>query len=145
MRSCLSILIYYCIFPSYLTITMYNGIDNVERKVPKYKNHKIRKRKVKTLTRNWRDHRGIDTQKHTETVLRYFDWHGRLCQSEESKCSWTHAKMASLESWWKVPPWHLCVCLQTFTLFRLTKTAVPVEISRYSFRVFLCVYPSVTS
>ena len=30
------------------------------------------------------------------------------------------------------------VCSKTFTLFRLIKTAVPVEISRYSFRVFSC-------
>ena len=81
-----------------------NFSDHVERKVPKYENHKIRERKVKTLTRNWRDHRGIDTQKHTETVSRYFDRHGCLHQSEESTCLWTHAKMASLESWWKVPP-----------------------------------------
>ena len=37
------------------------------------------------------------------------------------------------------------VCSQTFTLFRLRKTAVPVKISRYSFRVFVCACPSVTS
>ena len=37
------------------------------------------------------------------------------------------------------------VCSQTFTLFQLRKTAVLVEISRYSFRVFVCVYPSVIS
>ena len=24
--------------------------------------------------------------RHTKTVLRYFDWYGRLSQSEESKC-----------------------------------------------------------
>ena len=64
-------------------------IDHVERKVPKYKNHKLRERKVKTLTRNWRDHRRAGTHKHTETVSRYFDWHSRLSQSEESKCLWT--------------------------------------------------------
>ena len=43
-------------------------IYHVERKVPKYENHKIWERKVKTHIRNWRDHRGTDTQKHTETV-----------------------------------------------------------------------------
>ena len=37
------------------------------------------------------------------------------------------------------------VCSQTFTLFRLKKTAVPVEISRYSFRVFVCACPLVIS
>ena len=37
------------------------------------------------------------------------------------------------------------VCSQTFTLFRLIKMAVPVEISRYSFRVFVCACPSVIS
>ena len=29
-----------------------NNTDHVERKVPKYENHKLRERKVKTLTRN---------------------------------------------------------------------------------------------
>ena len=33
------------------------------------------------------------------------------------------------------------VCSQTFALFRLRKTAMPVEISRYSFRVFVCACP----
>ena len=66
--------------------------DHVERKVPKYENHKLRERKVKTLTRNWRDHRRTGTYKHTETVSRYFDWHGSLSQSKESKCLWTHDK-----------------------------------------------------
>ena len=47
---------------------------------------------MKTLTRNWRDHRRTGTHKHTETVSRYFDRHGRLSQSEESKCLWTHDK-----------------------------------------------------
>ena len=32
-----------------------------------------RERKVKTLTRNWRDHRRTGTHKRTETVSRYFD------------------------------------------------------------------------
>ena len=32
-----------------------------------------------------------------------------------------------------------------FTLFWMKKTAVPVEISRYSFRVFVCACPSVIS
>ena len=31
-------------------------------------------------------------QAHTETESRYFDWHGRLPQSKESKCLWTHDK-----------------------------------------------------
>ena len=53
---------------------------------------KLKERKVKTLTRNWRDHKTTGTHKHTETVLRYFDWHGRLSQSKESKCLWTHDK-----------------------------------------------------
>ena len=37
------------------------------------------------------------------------------------------------------------VCSQIFTLFWLIKTAVPVEISRYSIRVFSCAYPTVIS
>ena len=48
--------------------------------------HKLRERKVKTLTRNWRDHQRTGTHKHTETVSRYFDRQGHLSQSEESKC-----------------------------------------------------------
>ena len=37
------------------------------------------------------------------------------------------------------------VCSQTFTLFRLRKTSVPVEIPRYSFRVFVCACPLLIS
>jgi hypothetical protein len=44
-------------------------MDHVERKVPNYENHKLRERKVKTLTRNWRDHRRKD-------------WERRPCQSK---------------------------------------------------------------
>ena len=55
----------------------------MERKVPKYENHKLRERKVKIPTRNQRDHCRIGTRKHTETVSRYFDRHGRLYQSKE--------------------------------------------------------------
>jgi len=51
--------------------------------VPKYENHKLRERKVKTLTRNRRDHKTTGTHKHAETVSRYFDWHGRLSQSNQ--------------------------------------------------------------
>ena len=35
--------------------------------------HKLRERKVKALTRNWRDHKRTGTHKHMETVSRYFD------------------------------------------------------------------------
>ena len=61
--------------------------------------HKLRERKVKTLTRNWRDHWRTGAHKHTETVSRYFDRHGRLSQSEESKCLWTHDKEGTT-LWW---------------------------------------------
>ena len=30
--------------------------------------------------------KGTGTHKHMETESRYFDWHGRLPQSKESKC-----------------------------------------------------------
>ena len=43
-------------------------------------NFKLRERKVKTLTRNWRDHKTTGTHKHTETVSRYFNWHCRFPQ-----------------------------------------------------------------
>ena len=43
------------------------GIVYMERKVPKYGKHKIRERKVKTLTKNRRNHRRTGTRKHTET------------------------------------------------------------------------------
>ena len=58
----------------------------MERKVPKYENHKLRERKVKTLTGIEKITKGTGTHKHTETEWRYFDWHGRLPQSKESKC-----------------------------------------------------------
>ena len=58
-------------------------MNHVERKVPKYENHKLRERKVKTLEEITK---GTGTHKHTETESRYFDWHGRLPQSKESKC-----------------------------------------------------------
>ena len=38
-------------------------------------------------------------------LIKIFWQHGRLTQSEESKCLWTHDKDGvSLESLWKVPP-----------------------------------------
>ena len=67
-------------------------LDHIERKVPKYEYPKIRERKVKTLTRNWSDNCRTGTRKHTESVSKYFDGHGCLSQSEESKCLWTHDK-----------------------------------------------------
>ena len=87
-----------CYFPFHWSLSLsiyiyiYIYIDHVERKVLKYENHKLRERKVKTLTRNWRDHRRTGIHKQTETISRYFDRHGHLFQSEESKCLWTHDK-----------------------------------------------------
>ena len=54
--------------------------------------HKIRERKVRTLTKNRRDHGGQATNTHTETKSKYFDGHCRLSQSEESECMWAHDK-----------------------------------------------------
>ena len=48
---------------------LFSNIDHVERKVPKYENHTLRERKVKTLTRNWRDHRRTDTRKLYRDIL----------------------------------------------------------------------------
>ena len=42
----------------------YADSDHVERKVPKYENHKLKERKMKTLTRNWRDH---ERDRYTQT------------------------------------------------------------------------------
>ena len=39
-------------------------IYHEEKKVPKYENHRLRERKVKTLTRNSRDHK---RDRHTQT------------------------------------------------------------------------------
>ena len=64
-------------------------------------NHKIRERKVKTLTRNWRDHCRTGTRKHTETVLTGTAVF--INQKRANVCEHT-TKMASLESLWKVPP-----------------------------------------
>ena len=71
---------------------MYIKYANLNVRVVRSLCNKLRKRKVKTLTRNWRDHKMTGTHKHTETVTRYFDWHGSLPQSKESKCLWTHDK-----------------------------------------------------
>ena len=66
--------------------------------------HKIRERKVKTLTRNWRDHWRIGTRK---TWKQYRDiLTGKaifINQKRVNVCEHT-TKMASLESLWKVPP-----------------------------------------
>ena len=87
-----TLLSYWQLFSRYLKSNYNWELDHVERKVQKYEYHKIWERKVKTLTRNWRDPCRIGTRKHTETVSRYFDRHGRLYQSKESKCLWTHDK-----------------------------------------------------
>ena len=79
---------------------------------------------MKTLTRNRRDHCRKGTRKCTETVSKYFDGHGSLYQSEDSKCLWIHGKDGII-----------VVCSQTFALFWLIKMAVPVKIFQYSFRV----------
>jgi len=62
-----------------------NEVDHVERKVSKYKNHKLRERKVKTpgwiilickkmhMKLTFKTNYFISTRKHTETVSRYFD------------------------------------------------------------------------
>ena len=50
--------------------------------------------------------KGTGTHKHTETVSRYIDWHGRLSQSKESKCLWTHDKDGITREFTCV-----CVCL----------------------------------
>ena len=74
MNMCFS----YNIFKSHET-------HHVERKVPKYE-HKIRERRVKTLTKNWRDHSG---QAHENTSLSCVhkhslssDWEKWLCPSK---------------------------------------------------------------
>ena len=55
--------------------------DHVERKVLIYG-----KGKGKLLPKIEEISRGKGTQKHTETYSKYFDGHGHLSQSEESKC-----------------------------------------------------------
>ena len=47
--------------------------------------HWIREDSYQKLKRSLKD-------RHTETVSRYFDRHGHLYQSEESKCLWVHDK-----------------------------------------------------
>ena len=92
-------------------------LDHVERKVPKYENHKLRERKVKTLTRNWRDHKRTGIYKHAETVSRYFDWHGRLCRVFTNIYSLSIEKdgRASRNIWIQFPC--VCVCLSFCDLF----------------------------
>ena len=52
--------------------------------------YKIREKKGKTLTENWRDLWRKGTHEHMETYSKYFDGHKCLSQSEES--NWTHGK-----------------------------------------------------
>ena len=49
--------------------------------------YKIREKKVKTLTKNWRDHDG-QGHEHTETWMIDFGDHRYLFRSEERKCVW---------------------------------------------------------
>ena len=92
------------VFKSLLIFNLsYNfiNIDHVERKVPKYEYHQIRERKVKTLTRNWRDHWRIGTRKlyrdiSTGTAVFINQKIVNVCEHM--------TKMASLDSLWKVPP-----------------------------------------
>ena len=81
--------------------------------------YKIRKRKVTTLTKNWIDHGG---QAHEHT-------HGN-----------------KIEIFWRTRPsfsirreWILVVCSHTFAVILLRRTAVPVEIFQFCFRVCVCV------
>ena len=72
----------------------------MERKVPKYEYHKIRERKVKTLTRNWRYHCRKGTRKlyqNISTGTAVF-----INQKRSNVCEHT-TKMVSLENLWKVP------------------------------------------
>ena len=64
--------------------------------------HKIWERKGKTLTNNWGDLQRKGTHKHNKSYSKNFDDHKCLSQSEESKCKWTHNKMVSRESFWKM-------------------------------------------
>ena len=64
-------------------------------------NYKIRERKGKTLTTNWRDLRRKDPWKHMETDSKVTDVF--LNQKRVNVCEHP-TKMASLESFWKVPP-----------------------------------------
>ena len=81
--------------------------------------HKIRGRKVKTLTRNWRDHCRTGTQKLYRNILTGTAVF--LNQKRANVCEHTMATFV--------------MCSQTFALFWLRKMGVPVKIFRYSFRV----------
>ena len=75
---------------------------------------------MKTLTRNWRDHCRTGTQKDKETVSKYFDGHGHLSQSEESKCLWTHSKYGEWYEWfeqWNV--WSYILIVNIFFIERI--------------------------
>ena len=74
--------------------------------------YKLRERKVKTLTRNWRDHKRTGTHKHTETVSRYFDWHGRQCQPK-------YLDTVSVCFCVPIPLWSLQFLVRVFTFLSL--------------------------
>ena len=130
--------------------TIYYSANHVERKVPKYEWHKIRERKVKTLTRNWRDHWRIGTRKHTETVSRYFDRHGSLYQSKERMFVKTFSLLIDKDgrACRNISIQFLCACPSVISSIsgRSFHFPFPYFVSYYSARSrwakqwFLCVY-----
>ena len=113
----------------------------MESKVPKYENHKLRERKVKTLTRNWRDYQRTGTHKHMETVSRYFDRHGRLSQLEEKHllssdwerrpCLSKYLDTVSVCLCAPVLQWSLQFLVRVFTFFSLNLWIIGIRKSTY--------------
>ena len=93
--------------------------------------HKIRERKVKTLTKNWRYHRRTSTHKlnwNISTITSVF-----INQKRMNVCEWTHDKDDII----------FVMCSLTFTLFWLRNTTVTVKVFWLSFHVFTCICPTV--
>ena len=99
----------------------------------------------KHVPENWRDHRRTGTHKHTETVLRYFNWHGCLSQSEERvtlvnslvtpSLSWVHKHLLSSD--WERQPCQLKY-LNTVSMC----LCVPVLLWSLQFLVRVFTFPS---
>ena len=100
--------------------------------------------------RPMQDCNGCDDEHKTRkcSLLIPFSLHLKdICTSGSSLSSknthiYTHSEGSFIYKW----NYNISVeCSQTFTPFWSIKTAVPVEISWYSFRVFSCAYPTVIS
>ena len=68
---------------------------------------KISQIKGKESENSYQELKRSPKDRHTQTVSRYFDRHGRIFQSEESKCLWTHDEEGITREFTKGATWGL--------------------------------------